>query len=85
MEEEVDSIVRSGWAALALAWLFFIVPIPLLSTLCGSVVAFGGLLIAILVIAKGRVGAGFAQLAANVVLSPVVYFLGIRVYGLLTP
>ncbi len=72
--------VKAGWICLFAAWALFIVPIPGLGMI-GWALNLAALVISIIVMAKGRVGTGVAQLVCAMVLSPIVYFIGLGILG----
>jgi hypothetical protein len=72
--------VRAGWWRLGLSWIVFLLPIPILSSVAGWALNLAALVVAIIVIVKGKVGSGIAQLALMLVVSPVVYVLSLLVY-----
>ncbi|MFY2764436.1 hypothetical protein [Arenimonas sp. MALMAid1274] len=71
--------VKAGWIVLGLAWLLFLVPIPGLGIL-GWAVNLAALVIAIIVITKDEVAHGVGQLVCSIVVSPIVYFLGLILF-----
>jgi hypothetical protein len=83
MQKTTDPTVKAGWGTLIAAWIVFLMPIPLLSSVVGGVFSSIAFIVSIVVIAKGHAGHGIAQLAVNLLGSPVVYLIGLGVYALL--
>lgn len=71
--------VAAGWITLALAWLMFLIPIPGLGIL-GWAVNLAALIVGIVVLSKGATGNGIAQIVASIVVSPIVYFIGLALF-----
>jgi len=72
--------VKAGWICLIAAWTFFLIPIPGLG-LIGWALNLAGFIISIIVMVKGRVGAGVAQMVSALAVSPVIYFIGLGILG----
>lgn len=75
--------VTAGWVLLGITWLLFLVPVPGLGILgwMTNLVAF---IVAIIVMTKDEVGHGAGQLVCSLVVSPIVYFIGLVLFvGLL--
>lgn len=74
-----NSAGRSAWICLAIAWLCFLIPVPGTGVFAGwplNVVAF---ILAIVAMAKGGAKKGLFQLLGSIVLSPVVYLIGVGI------
>lgn len=71
--------VKAGWIVLAVAWVLFLIPIPG-SGLLGWAANLAALVIAIIVIAKDEVAHGVGQLVCSIVVSPIVYFIGLALF-----
>lgn len=72
--------VKAGWICLIVAWALFIIPVPGLG-MVGWAFNFAAFIISIIVMVKGRVGAGVAQMVSSLALSPVIYFIGLGILG----
>jgi predicted metal-binding membrane protein len=72
--------VKAGWVCLAVAWALFIIPIPG-TGIIGWALNLAAFIISIIVMVKGRVGAGVAQMVCALAVSPVIYFIGIGILG----
>jgi hypothetical protein len=70
--------VRAGWICLVVAWAFFLIPIPGLGMI-GWAFNLAAFIISIIVMVKGRVGAGVAQMVCTLTVSPVIYFIGLGI------
>lgn len=71
--------VLAGWICLSLCWFLFLVPIPFcgLSTILGWALNLAGLILAIIVMSKGRTTPGIIQLVCAIVVSPILFGIGI--------
>ena len=71
--------VMAGWITLGITWLLFLIPFPGLGLLgwVGNLVA---LVLSIVVLAKGETGHGVAQLVCSLLISPLVYFIGLVLF-----
>ena len=78
--EQKTAPVAAGWVLVAVAWLCFLIPFPGLG-IFGWVLNFVAFIIAIVVIAKGRTLPGIVQIAATVIASPIVYFIGLAIFA----
>ena len=72
--------VKAGWICLFVAWLLFLIPIPGVG-LIGWVLNLAAFVISIIVMVKGRVGAGVVQMVCTFAVSPVIYFIGLWILG----
>ena len=72
--------VKAGWICLIVAWALFLIPIPGLG-LIGWSLNLAAFIISIIVIVKGRVGAGVAQMVCTLTVSPIIYFIGLGILG----
>lgn len=71
--------VLAGWITLGITWLLFLIPFPGLGILgwVGNLVA---LVLSIVVIAKGETAHGIIQLVCSILVSPIVYFIGLVLF-----
>jgi len=74
-----DAPVTAGWVLLGVTWLMFLVPIPGLGLL-GWVVNLAAFIVAIIVMAKGEMAHGVIQLVCSLVVSPIVYAIGLAIF-----
>jgi hypothetical protein len=72
--------VKAGWLCLIAAWALFLVPVPGLGMI-GWALNLAAFIISIIVMVKGRVGAGVAQMVCALALSPVIYLIGLGILG----
>lgn len=72
--------VKAGWICLLVAWALFLIPIPGLG-LIGWALNLAAFIISIIVMVKGRVGAGVVQMVCSLAVSPIIYFAGLRILG----
>lgn len=70
--------VKAGWACLFAAWVLFLIPLPGIGMI-GWALNLAAFIISIIVMVKGRVGAGVAQMVCVLVASPVLYFVGLGI------
>jgi hypothetical protein len=85
-EEKTESIeaqkppVKAGWTCLIIAWAFFLIPVPGLGII-GWALNVAAVIISIIVMVKGRVGIGVIQLVCALVVSPLLYLVGLGILG----
>jgi hypothetical protein len=72
--------VKAGWICLIVAWVLFLIPIPGLGII-GWALNLAAFIISIIVMVKGRVGAGVAQMVCALAVSPIMYFVGLGILG----
>jgi hypothetical protein len=81
MDERIrnDAPIAAGWITLGITWLLFLIPFPGLGILgwVGNLVA---LVLSIVVLAKGETAHGVGQLVCSLVVSPIVYFIGLVLF-----
>lgn len=75
--EKKKAPIAAAWVCLVLAWVFMLLPIPVLSGMAGWSLNLVAFILAILIISKGRTGSGIFLLGGTVVVSPIVYFIGL--------
>ena len=63
-----------------IAWFLYLVPIPLTSFLAG-LLSFIGLILAIVVLVKGDSKNGIIGLISAIIVSPILYLLGMFIFG----
>ncbi|MCK2183639.1 hypothetical protein [Halomonas getboli] len=73
--------IKAVWILLLIAWVCFLVPFPGLGLFLGAPLNLVAFIIAIVVITRGRTGTGITQLICTLVVSPIVYFIGLAVFG----
>jgi len=71
--------VTAGWVLLGVTWLMFLIPFPGLGLL-GWVVNLAAFIVAIIVMAKGETVHGVVQLVCSLLVSPIVYLIGLAVF-----
>lgn len=67
---------KAAWICLVIAWICFLVPIPLLGTFIGWPLNLVAFILAIVAMSKGGTRAGLFQLLASLLVSPALYFAG---------
>ncbi len=72
--------VKAGWICLIVAWVLFLIPIPGLGII-GWALNLAAFIISIIVMVKGRVGAGVVQMVCALTVSPIMYFIGLGILG----
>lgn len=80
-ERQDNSAGRAAWICLAIAWVTFIVPVPGLGLFIGWPLNLVAFILAIVAMSKLGAGAGIWQLLASLLVSPVVYFIGLAVFA----
>jgi hypothetical protein len=71
--------VTATWICLVVAWVLFLIPIPGVGLFVGWPLNLVAFILAIVVMARGFTGKGMIPLLASLVVSPIVYFIGIAV------
>jgi hypothetical protein len=75
--------VMAGWLTLGSAWLLFLIPFPGFGML-GWMANLAAFILAIIVMSKGETAQGIGQLVCSLVVSPIVFFIGLVLFvGLL--
>jgi hypothetical protein len=74
--------VKAAIICLALAWVFALLPIPVISM--GGMVVFNiaAFILAIICMSKNAVKPGVGVLAGSIIGTPIMYFIGIAILGL---
>ncbi|MDN3526027.1 hypothetical protein QWY79_12205 [Halomonas sabkhae] len=72
---------KAVWILLVIAWICFLVPFPGIGLFLGAPLNFVAFIIAIVVITRGKTGVGITQLILTLVVSPIVYFTGLAIFG----
>ena len=68
---------KAAWVCLAIAWIAFIIPFPGTGLFIGLPLNLVAFILAIVAMSKSGTGAGLWQLLASLILSPLIYFIGI--------
>jgi len=74
--------VRATWVCLSLAWAFFLIPFPGLGVGVGGPLNLAALILAIVVMAKGDTMGGLIPMLLALIVSPVVYFIGLGLFSM---
>ncbi len=72
--------IKAGWICLAVAWALFLIPLPGIGVI-GWAFNLAAFIISIIVMVKGRVGAGVAQMVCALAVSPIIYLVGLGILG----
>ncbi|SOD53643.1 tRNA_anti-like [Pseudoxanthomonas wuyuanensis] len=73
--------VKATWICLAIAWLLFLIPIPGAGLFVGWPLNLVAFILAIVVMARGKTVGGLLPLLASIIVSPIVYFIGLAIFG----
>jgi tRNA_anti-like len=71
--------VKAAWICLAIAWVCFLVPIPGIGVFVGWPLNLVAFILAIVAMSKRGAMAGLFQLLASLIVSPIVYFVGLAI------
>ncbi|NWF32260.1 hypothetical protein HH110_04255 [Stenotrophomonas sp. SAM-B] len=71
----------AAWLMLGIAWLCFLIPFPGLGMFLGWPLNMVAFILAVVAMAKGGAGKGIAQLLLSLVVSPLVYLVGVVVFA----
>lgn len=74
-----NAAAKAAWVCLGIAWLTFLLPVPGIGIFIGWPLNLVGFILAIVAMAKRGAGAGLFQLIASLIVSPIVYFVGLAV------
>lgn len=69
--------VKAAWICLIIAWLLFLIPLPGAGLFVGWPINLVAFILAIVVMARGYTSKGLIPLLASIVVSPIVYFVGV--------
>lgn len=72
---------KASWICLAIAWICFLVPVPGLGLFIGWPLNFVAFILAIIAMSKGGASAGIGQLLSSLIVSPIIYFVGLAVFA----
>jgi len=76
-----NSAGMAAWICVAIAWVCFLVPIPGIGLFIGWPLNFVAFILAIVAMAKRGALSGLFQLLATLIVSPVLYFIGLAVFA----
>lgn len=74
-----SSAPKAAWICLAIAWACFVLPIPGIGLVVGWPLNLVAFILAIVAMAKRGASAGLWQLLASLVVSPIMYFIGLGI------
>lgn len=72
---------HAAWICLAIAWICFIVPIPGIGLFIGWPLNLVAFILAIVAMAKRGAMSGLIQLLASLIASPIIYLIGLAIFG----
>jgi len=72
---------KAAWITLAIAWLCFLIPFPGLGLFLGWPLNLVAFILAIVAMSKGGAKKGLFQLLGSLIVSPVVYFIGLAIFA----
>lgn len=72
---------RAAWITLALTWVCFLVPFPGLGLFIGWPLNLVAFILAIVAMGSGGAMKGLFQLLGSLIVSPIVYFIGLALFG----
>ncbi len=75
------SLVKPAWIVLIVGWVIMLLPIPMTGWLGGVIAGIGGCILAIVNLVRGVVGIGIVQLLCALVVTPIVYWIGLAIFG----
>lgn len=71
--------VKATWICLIIAWVLFLLPIPGVGLFVGWPLNLVAFILAIVVMTRGSTSMGLIPLIASLVVSPIVYFVGVSI------
>lgn len=75
------SLVKPAWIVLIVGWVIMLLPIPFTGWIGWIIAGVGGCVLAIVNLVRGVVGVGIAQLLCALILTPIVYWIGLAIFG----
>ncbi|MBX3702492.1 MAG: hypothetical protein KF822_01825 [Steroidobacteraceae bacterium] len=75
------SLVKPAWIVLIVGWVIMLLPIPMTGWLGGVIAGIGGCILAIVNLVRGVVGIGIVQLLCALIVTPIVYWIGLAIFG----
>lgn len=72
---------RAAWITLALTWVCFLVPFPGLGLFIGWPLNLVAFILAIVAMGSGGAMKGLFQLLGSLIVSPIVYVIGLALFG----
>jgi hypothetical protein len=75
------SLVKTAWIVLIVGWVIMLLPIPFTGWIGWLVAGVGGCVLAIVNLVRGVVGMGIAQLLCALIVTPIVYWIGLAIFG----
>lgn len=72
---------RAAWITLILAWVCFLVPFPGLGMFIGWPLNLVAFILAIVAMGAGGAMKGLLQLLGSLIVSPIIYFIGLALFG----
>ncbi len=81
MNQPKAAPVKATWICLVIAWVLFLVPIPGAGMVVGWPLNLVAFILAIVVMARGRTVPGLIPLISSLVVSPIVYFIGLAIFA----
>lgn len=72
--------IKASWICLVIAWVLFLVPVPGAGLFVGWPLNLVAFILAIVVMARGRTVPGLIPLISSLVVSPIVYFIGLAIF-----
>lgn len=73
--------IKATWICLIIAWVLFLLPIPGAGLFVGWPLNLVAFILAIVVMTRGRTAGGLIPLLASIIVSPIVYFIGLAIFG----
>ena len=73
--------LMATWICLVIAWILFLVPVPGAGLFVGWPMNLVAFILAIVVMTRGRTIAGLIPLISSLVVSPIVYFIGLAIFA----
>ena len=73
--------VKATWICLIIAWVLFLIPLPGAGLFVGWPLNLVAFILAIVVMTRGKTAGGLIPLLASIIVSPIVYFVGLALLG----
>lgn len=72
---------KAAWITLAVAWMCFLIPFPGFGLFLGWPLNLAAFMLAIVAMSTGGAMKGLLQLMGSLIVSPVVYFIGLAIFA----
>lgn len=76
-----SSLVKPAWIVMIVGWLVMFIPFPGTGIIGIIIAGMGGVILGIVNLVRGVVPVGIAQIVCAFVVTPIVYFITLAIFG----